>query len=184
VAVSYALSALTSFLIFAADTREGARAVLFWLLGGLDQARWSSVAVPAVTVAATVVVLTLMGRSLDALVAGDDSARALGVDPARFRAGALAVVALNVGVVVAVSGAIGFVGLLVPHVARRFVGGEHRKLLPVAALGGGAFLVAADVVARTAFSPSEVPLGIVTALVGAPFVVVLLRHRSTGAPSS
>jgi iron complex transport system permease protein len=184
VAVSYALSALTSFLIFAADTREGARAVLFWLLGGLDQARWSSLAVPAVTVVATVVVLTLMGRSLDALVAGDDSARALGVDPARFRAGALAVVALSVGVVVAVSGAIGFVGLLVPHVARRFVGGEHRKLLPVAALGGGAFLVAADVVARTAFSPSELPLGIVTALVGAPFVVVLLRHRSTGPQST
>jgi iron complex transport system permease protein len=184
VAVSYALSALTSFLIFAADTREGARAVLFWLLGGLDQARWSSLVVPAVTVAATVVVLTLMGRSLDALVAGDDSARALGVDPSRFRAGALAVVALSVGVVVAVSGAIGFVGLLVPHVARRFVGGEHRKLLPIAALGGGAFLVAADVVARTAFSPSELPLGIVTALVGAPFVVVLLRHRSTGAQSA
>lgn len=184
VAVGYVFSALTSFLIFASDTREGARAVLFWLLGALDQARWSSVPVPAVTVTAVLLVMVGVGRSLDALVVGDDTARTLGVHPTRFRTALLAVVALCVGVVVAVSGTIGFVGLVVPHVARRFVGGEHRRLIPVAALGGATFLIAADVVARTAFRPRELPLGIVTALVGAPFIAVLLRRTSPAAAST
>lgn len=180
VAVGYVLSALTSFLIFASDAREGARAVLFWLLGGLDQARWSSVAIPTATVVAVLLSLVAVGRSLDALVVGDDTARTLGVNPTRFRTSLLVVVALCVGVVVAVSGTIGFVGLVVPHVARRFVGSEHRRLVPVAALGGAAFVVAADIVARTAFRPRELPLGIVTALVGAPFIAVLLRRTTPG----
>ena len=176
VAVGYVLQAVTSFMIFASDSPEGARAVLFWLLGSLAQADGTAVAVVAATTAGAAAVLLAWSRRLDALAVGDDTARALGTHPARLRARALVVVALAVGAAVAVSGGIGFVGLVVPHVARLCVGGVHRRVLPVAALIGACFLVWADVVARTAFAPRELPLGIVTAVVGAPFLLVLVRR--------
>lgn len=181
VAVGYVLSATTSFLIFASDTPESARAVMFWLLGSLGQARWISVAVTCAVVAAGFVVLLALARPLDAIAIGDETAQSLGVPPRRLRAQALVVVALIVGAVVAVSGGIGFVGLVVPHVARTLVGGGHRRALPVTALLGGVFLVWADVLARVVFAPRELPLGIVTAFVGGPFLVLLLRrfHNAT-----
>ncbi len=176
VAVGYALAAATSFLIFASDSSEGVRAVLFWLLGSLSQSRWSSVLAPALAVAVTLVLLVLWGRRFDALAIGDDTALSLGVSPSRFRTQAFVVVSLAVGAAVAVSGAIGFVGLVAPHVVRRFVGGEHSRVLPVAALAGAIFLIWADVFARTAFQPREMPLGIVTAVVGTPFLLILVRR--------
>lgn len=176
VTIGYVLSAATSFLIFASDTPEGARAVLFWLLGSLSLARWSSVGIAVLIVGAALVALVLWGRRFDALAIGDDTARTLGVPPTRFRIQALAVVSLCVGAVVAVSGGIGFVGLVVPHVARLCVGGAHRRVYPVAALIGAVFLVWADVVARIAFAPRELPLGIVTAVVGAPLLIILVRR--------
>jgi iron complex transport system permease protein len=176
VAVGYMLSAATSFLIFASDAPEGARAVLFWLLGSLGQARWSSVALAGPIVLASLALLMLWGRRFDALAIGDDTAQTLGVSPARLRVQALVVVALCVGAVVAVSGGIGFVGLIVPHIARLCVGGVHRRVLPVAALLGAVFLVMADIVARMAFDPREMPLGIVTAVVGAPMLLILVRR--------
>ncbi|MGH3753550.1 MAG: FecCD family ABC transporter permease [Pseudonocardiaceae bacterium] len=176
VTIGYVLSAATSFLIFASDTPEGARAVLFWLLGSLSLARWSSVGIAVLVVGAALVALVLWGRRFDALAIGDDTARTLGVPPTRFRIQALAVVSLCVGAVVAVSGGIGFVGLVVPHVARLCVGGAHRRVYPVAALIGAIFLVWADVVARIAFAPRELPLGIVTAVVGAPLLIILVRR--------
>lgn len=181
VAVGYLLSAATSFVVFAADSRDGVRAVLFWLLGSLSQARWSELALPAAAVALATLLLVAWARRLDALALGDTTALALGVDPARLRAAALVVVALLVGAVVAVSGAIGFVGLIIPHVARRFVGSGHRQVLVAAGLLGASFLVWADVLARTAFAPRELPLGIVTAIVGAPFLFLLVRRMSASA---
>ncbi|MEX5637121.1 FecCD family ABC transporter permease [Parafrankia sp. FMc2] len=176
ITVSYALSALTSFLIFASDSANGARGVLFWLLGSLTQARWSSLPVPAAAFALTMVVLFSWARRLDALSIGDDTALTLGARPTRLRAQAFVIVAVCVGAVVAIAGPIGFVGLVVPHVARRMVGGEHRRVLPVAALLGAAFLVWADVAARLVLQPREMPLGVVTALVGAPFLLMLVRR--------
>jgi iron complex transport system permease protein len=176
VAVGYMLSAATSFLIFASDAPEGARAVLFWLLGSLGQARWSSVALAGPIVVSSLALLMLWGRRFDALAIGDDTAQTLGVSPAHLRVQALVVVALCVGAVVAVSGGIGFVGLVVPHIARLCVGGVHRRVLPVAALVGAVFLITADIVARMAFDPREMPLGIVTAVVGAPMLLILVRR--------
>ena len=177
VAVGYALYAATSFLIFASGSAEGARSVLFWLLGFLGLARWSSaLAIVLVVVALTVAVLILWGQRLDALALGDETSLTLGTDPARFRVQLLVVVALCVGVVVAASGGIGFVGLVIPHLARRLVGGAHRRVVPVAALLGALFLVWADVAARTVLAPRELPIGILTALVGAPFLLVLIRR--------
>ncbi|MGH8919616.1 MAG: FecCD family ABC transporter permease [Actinomycetes bacterium] len=176
VTIGYVLSAATSFLIFASDTPEGARAVLFWLLGSLTLARWSSVGIAALIVAAALATVILWGRRFDALAIGDDTALALGVPPTRFRIQALALVSLCVGAVVAVSGGIGFVGLVVPHVARLCVGGAHRRVYPVAALIGAIFLVWADVFARIAFAPRELPLGIITAVAGAPLLIILVRR--------
>ncbi|MGH3786506.1 MAG: FecCD family ABC transporter permease [Pseudonocardiaceae bacterium] len=177
IAVGYALYAATSFLIFASDSPEGARSVLYWLLGSLTLAGWSgSLAIACVAVAVTLAVLTMRGRHLDALAIGDETAHTLGVSPARFRVQLLVVVALCVGAVVAVSGGIGFVGLVVPHLARKVIGGAHQRAIPVAALIGAIFLVWADVVARTALAPQELPIGIVTSLIGAPFLLILVRR--------
>ncbi|MFF2555113.1 FecCD family ABC transporter permease [Nocardia sp. NPDC058058] len=176
VTIGYIFSAATSFLIFASDSPEGARAVLFWLLGSLGSAAWPAVATTAAAVTGCTVVLFLMATRFDALAVGDDTARTLGFAPIRWRVAALAVVSLCIGAVVAVAGAVGFVGLIVPHAARLVAGSAHRRLIPVSALLGAIFLVIADIVARTAFAPRELPLGIVTAVVGAPLLLVLVRR--------
>ncbi|MDT9594985.1 iron ABC transporter permease [Nocardioides zeae] len=177
VAIGYALSAATSFLIFASDSAEGSRSVMFWLLGSLGLAAWNgALAVAVVVVAAAMAYLVLVGRRLDALVVGDETALTLGVHPERFRTTLLVLVSLVVGVLVAMAGSIGFVGLVIPHLARRLVGGAHRVVVPVAALLGAILLVWADVVARTVLAPQEIPIGIITALVGAPFLLLLVRR--------
>lgn len=175
VAVGYALSAVTSLLVFSSDSPENARSVLFWTLGSLGLARWNAaLALTAMVVALCAVVFWLAGPRLDALSVGDATATSLGIDPQRLRAVAVALVCLLVGVVVSQAGSIGFVGLVVPHVLRRAVGGTHRHLLPAAALGGAVLLVLSDTVARTIVAPQELPVGIITALVGTPALLLLV----------
>lgn len=177
VAVGYALYAVTSFLIFASDSAEGSRSVLFWLLGSLSLAAWGApLVIVFLVVTLTVVVLTGAGRRLDALAIGDETAQTLGIDPDGFRVRLLLLVALCIGVVVSASGSIGFVGLVIPHLARRVVGSAHQHAVPVATLMGAIFLLWADLVARTILSPQEIPLGILTSLVGAPFLLILIRR--------
>ena len=118
--------------------------------------------------------LLLCGRALDVLAVGDDEARSLGVHPGRLRLIVILAASLATASAVAVSGLIGFVGLIMPHVARRLVGGAHALVLPVSLLAGGAFLVLADLVARVVLAPAELPLGVVTAFIGAPFFAGLL----------
>jgi iron complex transport system permease protein len=178
VAVSYVLSAVTSFLIFQADD-DGikARSVLFWLLGGLGGARWSYLGLPAAAVIGGTTLLVLQGRRLNALVMGEETATGLGLDVARFRRQLFLLASLLTAAMVAVSGGIGFVGLMMPHACRLAVGPDHRRVLPVAALAGAVFLVWADVGARTVVAPEELPIGIITALVGGPTFCWLVRRR-------
>ncbi|AJR18260.1 FecCD family ABC transporter permease [Pimelobacter simplex] len=177
VAVGYALQAVTSFLIFASDSAEGARSVMFWLLGSLALAGWGQpLAVAVVVVLLTVAVLTVLGRQLDALAVGDETALALGVPPERLRTALLVLVSLCIAVVVSAAGSVGFVGLVVPHLARRAVGAAHVRAVPVAALMGAILLIWADIVARVLLAPQEIPIGIITAVVGAPFLLVLVRR--------
>ncbi|MFY1698754.1 MULTISPECIES: FecCD family ABC transporter permease [unclassified Solwaraspora] len=177
VAVGYALYATTSFLIFASGSAEGARSVMFWLLGSLGLARWDALlAVAAVVLIGTTGYLTIVGRRLDVLAIGDETAQTLGVSPDRFRLRLLVLVSLSVGVLVSAAGSIGFVGLVVPHLARRIVGAPHVRVVPVAALLGAILLVWADVLARVLLAPQEIPIGIITALLGAPFLLVLIRR--------
>ena len=181
VSVGYALSALTSFLVFASDSAEGSRSVTFWLLGSLSLATWGGpLVVAAVVVFAAVAVAMVGGRLLDALAAGDETALTVGVNPDRLRLVAMVLVSVVVGVVVAAVGSIGFVGLVVPHVARRLVGTAHAAVVPVAALLGAVLLVVADMAARVVMAPQELPVGIITALVGTPLLLVLVRRLRAG----
>ncbi len=176
VAVSYLLSATTSLLILFADTSEGARAVMFWLLGSLVNAEWSTLPVGYAGMLAALAVLFWWRRRLDLLAIGDDTAIAAGVDPARTRVVVVVVVALCIGCAVSLSGGIGFVGLAVPHLARRAVGPLHRLLVPAAAAIGALVLVWADVAARLVLQPRELPIGVVTGVFGAPVLVALVRR--------
>ncbi|MGY2003571.1 FecCD family ABC transporter permease [Blastococcus sp. SYSU DS1024] len=157
------------------------REVYGWLLGQLGGADWSDVGLALPYLAISVVVLLACARPLDVLAVGDDEAGSLGVHPGRLRLLVIAAASLATASAVAVSGLIGFVGLVVPHIVRRLVGGANSRVLPVSLLVGGAFLVLADLLARVVLAPAELPLGVVTAFVGAPFFAGLLwagaRHR-------
>lgn len=177
VACAYIFSGLTSFLILTSDNRELARSVLSWLLGSLAGADWPDLTLPVAVLLAGCGYLQLRARSLNALVMGDETAATLGVDVHPFRRQLFLVLSVVTGVMVAVSGAIGFVGLMVPHMVRMVVGSDHRRVLPVAALAGSLFLTWVDVVARTAFAPVELPVGVITALLGGPFFIWLMRTR-------
>ncbi|MGO1598033.1 MAG: FecCD family ABC transporter permease, partial [Brachybacterium sp.] len=172
VAVGYALSAVTSLLIFSSDSAEGSRSVMFWMLGSLSLGQWNAFLVIALVAGLVgTVVLTARAPLLDALAAGDGIAHGLGISPDRARIGLLVVVSLCTAAAVAGAGAIGFVGLVIPHLARRLVGSRHRVAIPASALLGAGFLVWADVVARLVMAPRELPIGVITAAVGAPFLL-------------
>ncbi|WP_354637461.1 FecCD family ABC transporter permease [Kitasatospora camelliae] len=177
VGIGQFLSGFTSFLVLQAGDEQQTRGVLFWLMGSLDGATWSQLALPSAAVGLALLALQARARSLNALLMGDETAAGLGVDVTRLRRELFAVTSLLTGVLVAVSGAIGFVGLLVPHVCRLLVGGDHRRLLPVSALAGAVLLVVVDTVARTALDTQELPIGVVTALLGAPVLLYLLDRR-------
>lgn len=175
VAIGYVAMAATSFLQLQADPGE-LRGILFWTMGSVAAARWDTLVVPAVVVAAVGLWLVASARGLNALALGDDDAQAVGVDLRRFRLGLLVAAAALTAVAVSVAGGVGFVGIIVPHAVRLVVGGDHRRLLPLSALAGAVFLVAVDVVARTIDAPNEYPLTIFTATVGGPFFLWLMRR--------
>lgn len=181
VAIGYLLSAATSFVQLRADPSQ-ISGVLFWLLGSVSGASWSDLGVPAAVITLCAAVLLTQSRQLNALAMGDESAQSVGVDVRRTRLLLLVIASLLTAVVVSVAGGIGFVGLLVPHAVRLLVGSDHGKLLPATALVGATFLVIVDLAARMLDAPNELPLGIITAGLGAPFFLWLLR-RDGGAQS-
>ncbi len=172
-AVSFLFGALTHALVLAADPRA-ALSVTFWTLGGLGLARWDSLWLAGVGLLAVGGFAVRRRAELDALLAGDDTAHGLGVDPDRLRTAVFAVASLATACFVALSGVIGFVGLMVPHLARAVAGIGHGPSIAPAAAAGAALLLASDLVARTAFAPQELPVGVVTAALGATFMVGLL----------
>ncbi|RKN33849.1 iron ABC transporter permease [Micromonospora musae] len=180
IAVSAFFGALISVMVATAANDEELRGIVFWLQGGLGARTWQHVQLAAAPVVAGCLLLTVFGRDLNVLLLGDDGARAAGLDVARQRVVILGLTSLLTGAAVAVSGVIGFVGLVVPHALRLVIGPDNRILLPASALGGAAFLVLADLIARVAFSPTSLQVGIVTALFGAPvFLALVLRRRGT-----
>ena len=179
VAVSMLLGALTSgILTFMNEYRL--REFLFWMVGGLDYRRWEHVYLAAGPVLSGILVLFLLARHLNILILGEQEARSVGVPVAFFRLLLLFVSAVTTATAVCVSGTIGFVGLVVPHIVRLLFGPEHRTLLPACALAGGLFLVACDTLGRLVIPPAEVRVGIMTALLGAPYFLYLLRKAQKG----
>ncbi|PRD18132.1 UNVERIFIED_CONTAM: ABC transporter permease protein [Trichonephila clavipes] len=176
VAVSFVMMAASNLLLYLGNP-HAASSVLFWMLGGLGLARWELLWLPTLCLALALLVLLGLARALNGLMAGEQSAVSLGLEPRRVRLLVFVVASLLTGVLVSLSGAIGFVGLMLPHVARFLVGAEHRRVLPVAALLGALFLVWVDVAARTWLAPQDLPIGIVTAAIGGVFFVALLRRR-------
>jgi iron complex transport system permease protein len=177
VACSYVFSGLTSLITLTSHNRELAQSVLSWLLGSLAGTKWIDLTLPAAVLLFGTFYLVLQARSLNTLIVGDETAATLGIHVAGFRRRLFLVMSFITGVMVATSGAIGFVGLMIPHVARMWVGVDHRRVLPVAALCGGIFLIWVDMVARTAFAPQELPVGVITSLLGGPFFVWLLHSQ-------
>lgn len=174
---SLALAA-TGILIYMADDRQ-LRDLTFWSMGSLAGSTWSKVAGAGPIIVLSLLPLPFMARGLNALTLGEAAAFHMGISVQRLKNIAIVSVAAAVGASVAVSGGIGFVGIVVPHILRIVIGPDHRFLLPASALLGGSLLVAADVVARTIVSPAELPIGILTAGVGGPFFLwMLLRQRS------
>lgn len=178
IAVSSFLGAGTSFAMYAAG--EDSFRVLVWTMGYLGGASWGKIGLLAVPLAVALAYFMYLRNDLDALAMGDEEAWSLGVDSGRLKRRLLAAVSLITAFSVAFSGMIGFVGLIVPHAVRMVAGGNHGRLVPLAALAGGAFLLFADTLARTLLAPTEIPIGVVTALFGAPFFLYLAVRAQKG----
>ena len=179
VAVSFIIMACANVLIFLADPKA-THIVVFWMLGGLGLAQWGQLIYPFTILLMCSAWLMMKATGLNAMTIGDESASTLGIPVARFRLAVFVVGALITGVMVAFSGIIGFVGLMVPHVVRMLVGGDYARVLPGSALIGAIFLLWADITARTIMAPEDMPIGIVTGLVGGVFFVWLLSRRKSG----
>ncbi len=176
-AVSFLFAAITNYLIFAGDSRA-AHSVIFWMLGGLGLARWETMPLVCAGLVLILCYSRYRSRWLDALLTGDLTAATLGVPVQGLRFSMFFTAALATAVFVSVAGVIGFVGLMVPHIARGIAGPLHRHLIPTAALVGAALLTGSDIISRLLLAPQELPVGIVTTSIGSVFVFLLLYKSS------
>jgi len=176
VAANALAGAMIGYLTFLSDEQQ-LRLLTFWTLGSVGAASWQS-SLPAIIVMLVATMLALrLARPLNALLLGEDAAMHLGVEVATLKRRCVVLTALAVGAAVSACGIVGFLGLVTPHLVRLLTGPDHRFVLPASALVGAALMLAADLIARTTVSPAELPLGVVTALVGAPFLFWLLQRR-------
>ena len=180
VAISMIMDGITSIIKLSAPNALGLHNAEFWMSGSLAGAKWAYLTVPLVVLLLCMFILMINYRGLNLLMLGDDSAGALGVNVPRLQKLLILVSSLMAGATIAVSGTIGFVGLMVPHFTRLLVGGDHRKVLPISALLGGILVVWVDVAARMLIAPEELPVGVLTAVIGGPIFIFLLK-RNTGA---
>jgi len=174
VAASQLFNALTSYIVSTSANAEQARSVMFWLLGSFAGVRWADVGLAASVVIVSLIICLRFARALDAFTFGDDAAASLGVPVNTVRMILFAVTALMTATMVSLVGSIGFVGLVIPHIARFIVGPQHLRLLPACVVIGAVFMVLADIVSRIILAQQVLPIGVVTALVGVPFFAVIL----------
>ena len=181
VATSAFIAAIISAIILFTSNLQAQREMLFWLAGGLGASTWTDVRIAFPIVTLGVAVAVILSRDLNLLMVSEEEARSLGVRVTLVRNTFLLTTSLITGAAVAFSGTIAFVGLIAPHTLRLVIGADHRALVPLSAIGGGVFLLAADTLSRTVIDPAEIPVGVVTALVGAPFFVLLLARNKARA---
>lgn len=177
-AISTIFGALTNLLIYAAKNSNQAKNAMFWTVGSLGGAKWSVILLPSLILVIVLVVSIFMSKSLDILLLGDDSAIILGINVKLIKSVILILSTLLISTIVAVTGAIGFIGLVVPHICRTIAGSDHKKLILLSSLIGAIFLTMADILARALFPPIEIPIGIITALVGGPFFLFLISKKN------
>lgn len=178
VVLSFGFQALTSVIVFFEPRGDAARAVMFWLLGSLGGANWTQLPLVFLTVVVVLIVMLKLALALDVLASGDASATSIGVHPAKIRRILFGLTALGTGILVSVSGTIGFVGLVVPHAVRLVLGPAQTRLVLVAPLLGALFMVWVDLLSRIVTPPRELPLGVVTALIGVPVFLFLMRRSN------
>ncbi len=179
IAGSQLFNALTAFIIAKSASAEQARGIMFWLMGNLSGVRWPDTiaVVPAALFGLVACLFNI--RALDAFTFGADSAASLGISVKRVQFGLIGIAALMTAAMVSVTGSIGFVGLVIPHAMRMVVGTRHRALIPASALAGAIFLIGADIISRVVIPGQVLPIGVVTALVGAPvFALILIGRRA------
>ena len=177
ITIGFAMTALTNLMVFASGDEGAARSVMFWMLGSLALASWDQMLLPILALLVTMIVGMGIGSGLDAMSVSDETAQISGFNPQRLRLASMLLISACIAVLVSAAGQIGFVGLVIPHAARRLVGATNRSVIPVSALLGATLMVWADVIGRIAFQPREIPLGIITALVGTPVLIALVRRQ-------
>ena len=178
-AVGFGFQAVTNLIIFSADSAEAGQSVSFWMLGSMARIGVGDLPRLVVTAGLLAIAMAVLGPVLDALASGDRTAQSVGVEPGRARIWLLLPVSAAVAIAVASAGGIGFIGLIIPHIMRSFIGHSHRLLVVGTALAAALFCVWTDTAARIVFSPTELPLGVITGLVGAPFLVLIIRRSRT-----
>lgn len=177
-AISTIFSALTNLLIYSAKNSNVAKNALFWSVGSLGGAKWEVLLFPTIIFVLVVVMAILLSKSLDILLLGDDSAVILGINVKRIKFAILLLATLLISALVSITGAIGFIGLVVPHICRSLVGSDHKKIIVLSSLTGAIFLIISDVLARALFPPIEIPIGIITSLIGGPFFLYLISKKN------
>lgn len=177
-ALSTIFSAITNLLIYSAENSNQAKSAMFWIMGSLGGAKWDILAFPLITFLVVFIISLLLSKSLDLLLFGDDSAIMLGMNVKLIKSVLILMATLLISVIVSLTGAIGFVGLVIPHIIRVVTGINHKRLIILSVLLGAIFLIISDVLARVIFTPREVPIGIITALIGGPFFLWLIKKKN------
>lgn len=175
-AISFFFNAITSYLVFAGDQRA-ASSIMFWSLGGLGSARWDNLVLAVFSLLVIIGFIAVRWRALDGLLAGERTAQSLGINVDRLRVEAFICCAISTALLVALTGVIGFIGLMVPQLCRRFVGVRHLRLLPFCAVTGAVLLCGGDILSRTLLTDQELPIGIITAGIGGGFIILMLARR-------
>ena len=177
VAVSMIMGGVTSIIKLSAPNALGLHSATFWMAGSLAGAKWAYLTLPLVVLLVCITILMINYRGLNLLLLGEDTAGSLGVNVKRLQKLLVLIASLMAGVTISVSGTIGFVGLMTPHFTRLLVGGDHKRVLPISALLGGILVVWVDVAARMLFAPEELPVGVLTAVIGGPVFIWLLKRK-------
>ena len=175
--ISILFSSISSVIMFLAKDKEKISSVLFWLMGSMADANWTMVPIVLTTVLMGISILMLYHRQLNAMLLGEETAHTLGVNIGKMRLQLIILVAVIVGSIVAFCGMIGFIGFVIPHIVRSLLGADHKIVVPVSAFAGAFFLLWCDVAARVVVIPEELPIGIITALIGAPFFIYILERK-------
>ena len=176
IAVSALFGAITNFMIYYTKTgSDKVKTATYWMMGSLNGSSWDKLKYATIAFILCLILISIMAKSLDVLLLGDDVAVTVGVDTDKIKMSIIIIATLLTGIIVSISGTIGFVGLTIPHITRSIVGTKHKRLIPASVLVGGTFLVIADIISRVIVAPEELPIGVVSAFFGAPFFLYLIR---------